>query len=85
MFNGSTIIIFSCQTGFLSAFSQVSDPMYSSELGKDLEDKSVSTENACGGHGWGVVCCGETSQGPAQLYLCHLLYVFVKLRYVCIL
>ena len=43
-FNGSTIIMFSCVTGFLSAFSQVSDPLYSLELGKGLEDKSVSIQ-----------------------------------------
>ena len=44
LFNGSTIIMFSCLTVFLSAFSQVSDAMYSLELGKGLEDESVSTD-----------------------------------------
>ena len=44
MFNGSTNITFSCLTVLLSAFSQVSDPMYSLELGKGLEDESVSTD-----------------------------------------
>ena len=44
LFSGSTIIIFSRLTVFLSAFSQVSDPVYSLELGKGLEDESVSTD-----------------------------------------
>ena len=41
LFIGSKIIIFSCLTVFLSAFSQVSDAMYSLELGKGLEDVST--------------------------------------------
>ena len=41
LFNGSKNIIFSCLTVLRSAFSQVSDAMYSLELEKGLEDVST--------------------------------------------
>ena len=54
--------MFSCLTVCLFAFSQVSDPIYSLELGKGLEDESVSTDK---GHVedmvGGVICCGDNS------------------------
>lgn len=79
-FNGSTIIIFSCVTGFHSAFSQVSDPLYCLELGKGLEDKSVSTDKR---HvkdmvgGWSVV------RRPLRVLLSCIYAVYYS--YVCIL
>ena len=87
LFNGSTIITFSCLTGFLSAFSQVSDPMYSLELGKGLEDKSVFTDKR---HVEDMVGRWSVVGRPLRvllscIYVIYYIYIFVKLRYVCVL
>ena len=79
-FNGSTIIMFSCVTGFLSAFSQVSDPLYSLELGKGLEDKSVSIQKR---HVKDMVGKWSVVGRPLRILLSCIYAVYYS--YVCIL